>query len=395
MKLLYIDYAGDFAEAYNRLVVNKGKENYYGQRYTVNAVVDQARRGIDVNIITLNTSGYDQQLEPNLKVKGFLEGTPISHKAIFDEVTKIQPDRIVLRYPDARILRYCRKRGIPVLPSLADSFQVKSVFSRSYIRKLLLARELSHKSIRWVMNHQVNAAKSLLTLGVPATKILPYDWVHDDNPSNWSKKLPEDIANKRIELFFAGSIMKTKGVFDLVLATKYVKNSGRDVLVRIAGRGALDELQAYVNSLDIAENVALLGPIDHDSVLSYMNQSDAVVVPSHHIYPEGLPMTIMESLMVHTPVVASDHPMFVGRVGKRGAVRFFREQNAKDLADVVLSVCHSDDQYRLIIENTSQEWFDLNLELKSADIIDQWVADPMGSDFSQHSLAALVEKGIA
>ena len=32
MKVLYIQYAGDFSEAYTRLFVEHGKENYYGQK---------------------------------------------------------------------------------------------------------------------------------------------------------------------------------------------------------------------------------------------------------------------------------------------------------------------------------------------------------------------------
>ena len=48
MRILYIQYAGDFAEAYERLIKKNGKENYYGQQYSVNAVVQQARNNIEV-----------------------------------------------------------------------------------------------------------------------------------------------------------------------------------------------------------------------------------------------------------------------------------------------------------------------------------------------------------
>jgi len=119
--------------------------------------------------------------------------------------------------------------------------------------------------------------------------------------------------------------------------------------------------------------VTFLGSIDHSDVLRHMNSADFVVVPSRHEYPEGLPMTIMESLMVHTPVLASDHPMFVGRVGTKGGVIFFKEKNVEDLVIQILHLISDRDLYVKTCEMTSAEWHALELKLKWGDMIDAWL----------------------
>ena len=107
-----------------------------------------------------------------------------------------------------------------------------------------------------------------------------------------------------------------------------------------------------------------------------MNSADVVVVPSHHSYPEGLPFAIIESLMVQTPVIASDHPMFLGRIGNRGAVQFFKEKNARDLARKILLLCSDDKKYKDACINTALEWKDLIIDLKFADLINSWIQAP-------------------
>ncbi len=163
--------------------------------------------------------------------------------------------------------------------------------------------------------------------------------------------------------------------------------SGRDFILKIAGKGEGEKLINFAAELGIRSKIEMLGLIDHEEVVSNMNKSDVVVVPSRHSCPEGLPMTIMESLMVHTPVVASDHPMFIGRVGLRGSVVFFREKDSVDLSEKIVSICSNLDAYKKMSENAKLEWQDLNLKLKWAEMINQWISNP-SVDLSQFALSA-------
>ncbi len=182
MKILHIQYAGDFSEAYNRLIKNDGKENYYGQKYSVNSVVQQARSNINVMVLTLKTEGYRVELENNLIAVG-MNTHKTDYTLIENEISQFSPNAVILRTPDYSILRFLRKRQINTLPVFADSFDNVPIWKvKTKLRNFMLARELKSKSIEWVANHQINAAKSLKNLGVNSSKILPYDWEHSDNP---------------------------------------------------------------------------------------------------------------------------------------------------------------------------------------------------------------------
>lgn len=385
MKLMYIQYTGDFAEAYQRLIVEAGEENYYGQIYSVSTVVEQARNGVEVHVLVLNTNGYERQLEGNLSSTGLVGGDR-DIEAVRRAIDAFQPDRVVITTPILSILQYLRKTGVPTFPVLADSFEF-SAGLKQRIHRLRLARELKSKNIRWVANHQINAAKSLINLGIPENRVLAYDWVHRETPEQWSKEVPKDLETKTIELFYAGSICQSKGVFELVQAVKHLNAMGKAVNLRLAGRGEDDEITQFIQQNSLEEQITFLGPVSHDDVLQNMNAADLVVVPSQHRYPEGLPMTIMESLMVHTPVIASDHPMFVGRVGNRGAVSFFRAEDSKNLAESILESCSNRVDYLQRTLHAPMEWHDLCLNLKWGDMINRWIDDPAGCDFSGETLS--------
>jgi glycosyltransferase involved in cell wall biosynthesis len=390
MNILHIQYAGDFQEAYQRLITENGKENYYGQKYSVSAVVEQARRGNNTKVITLFTTDYDAQLEENLSAKGF-KNIILDYDTLFEEIIRFNPSRVILKLPDPRILAFLRKKKFITLPVLADSFENVGLI-RGRLRRFRIARELSHPSIHWIANHQINASKSLQRLGISPDKILPYDWEYPDNPKNWDKTIPNNICQKKINLFYAGMLIESKGIFDLIKALKVIQKKGRLAMLNIAGKGDGDVISKLAEYHGVCSSINLLGLIPHDEVLLHMHKADAVVVPSHHAYPEGLPMTIMESLMVHTPVIVSDHPMFVGRVGKLGAARFFREKNAEDLAQQVIELLSNYNTYKAASQNAPLEWAQLNLDLKWADIINSWIENPAAVDFKQYSLGAYLKQ---
>jgi len=373
MNILYIQYAGDFLEAYTRLYVNGGSENYYGQKYSVDTVVKQARSNADIiEVLVLHTDQYYRtELEKNLTVVGLGKGKTI-YSDVFKEIDVFIPERVILRMPDVKILKFLRRKSILTFPIFADSFEISGLI-RGRLYRYLLSRELKSSSIQWIANHQINAAISIKKLGIDSKKILPYDWEHSDTPLNWDKNIPDDFETKEIIVFFAGSISKSKGVFDLVSAIQYVHEAKRKIIVKIAGKGEQENLANLAKEQGVRDSVKFLGLIDHSEVLEYMNTADIVVTPSHHSYPEGLPMTIMESLMVHTPVIASDHPMFLGRVGGRGVVEFFQEKNSKDLANKIISLCGDIGEYKKRCNNAPLEWNDLILKLKWGEMINLWL----------------------
>ena len=391
MRLMYIKYTGDFSEAYRRLIVSNGSENYYGQNYTVSTVVEQARSGIETLVLVIHSEGYNDNLENNLKSIGLTEQEAADQKHIKNLISNFNPNRVVLSYPDHAILKFLRKSKIPTFPVFADSFDSVSILRvKGYINKLLLSHELKTEHIKWIANHQINAAKSIVNLGVKSSKVIPYDWEHSSTPDDWTKNASSKNNTDPIKIFYAGSLSLDKGFKDLLSAVKIVKEKGRNISLTFAGRVNNVDFKSIASEWNLENEINYIGLVSHDDVLKNMNEATLVCVPSHHVYPEGLPMTIMESLMTHTPVIASNHPMFVGRVGKRGAVRFFPEKNISALADSILELCENLDEYILASKNCPKEWHDLCLKAKWADLINTWIKDESNSDFTKLSLSTIL-----
>jgi hypothetical protein len=61
----------------------------------------------------------------------------------------------------------------------------------------------------------------------------------------------------------------------------------------------------------MADRVTFTSRIPRAEIAPRMHAADAVLVYSRHAYGEGLPGTIYLGLASRTPLVVSDHPMFV------------------------------------------------------------------------------------
>jgi len=380
---MYIRYAGDFLNDYKRIFEQQGKENYYGQKYSIEMVLQQAESGLDILDLSLNVDvAYDEIIKHSIRVIG-LNNDAQSVPKIIDTFS---PDKVILRIPDVTLLKHLRYRKISTFPIFADSFGRKPWYRlRSTLNRLKLSRELMHHSIEWVGNHQINASKSLMAIGVPANKILPYDWLHDDLPENWRKASKTSVGKQVIQLFYAGQLSRIKGLYDLIDAVFFIKKQNRKIKLVVAGK-ITDELSTYIQQKNLQGEIELLGLVDHENVLQQMHNAHAVIVPSHHSYPEGLPMTIMEGLLTNTPVIASDHPMFIGRCDKHGAVLFFEQQNSTDLAEKILYLMRDDHRYNAIQKNTVKEWHNLCLDLKFADMVNHWISNSTSDLFKKSSL---------
>jgi glycosyltransferase involved in cell wall biosynthesis len=95
-----------------------------------------------------------------------------------------------------------------------------------------------------------------------------------------------------------GRLLPWKGVDHLIAALRRVPN----VRLIVAGDGTiLDALKAQ--AADLGERVVFLGRVSREQMPLYMKAADYVAVYSGY---EGLSHTLLESLRVGTPVIASD-----------------------------------------------------------------------------------------
>jgi glycosyltransferase involved in cell wall biosynthesis len=133
-------------------------------------------------------------------------------------------------------------------------------------------------------------------------------------------------------LVFAGRLIPIKGVRALIEAWRQVSGSG--VRLVIAGDG---ELRPEVEAL-VAEcsDVSFVGWVDEDEVTELYRSAEAVLVPSE--WYEGLPLVILRSLSVGTPVITSDLENFAEDVIADRVGETFPVGNASALRDVLRRV---------------------------------------------------------
>nr|WP_241730967.1 MULTISPECIES: glycosyltransferase family 4 protein [unclassified Dietzia] len=130
------------------------------------------------------------------------------------------------------------------------------------------------------------------------------------------------------------SVKSSPGTGSVLYVGRVSKEKGSDTLVRIASTlgkrtgltvvGPIDpainrEFRASCDKL----NVVLLGEVESEAVIGYMEASDLLVLPSHH---EGFPMVVLEAMALGLPVIASDV----------GACREMLEEGSEPAAGVVL-----------------------------------------------------------
>lgn len=95
---------------------------------------------------------------------------------------------------------------------------------------------------------------------------------------------------------YVGRIEKSKGILELAEAWKGMKDV--PLLVICGGGPEEEELKEIIAG---QENIISTGTVSHDSVLNLIFYAEALIFPSR-LY-EGIPMTILESMMCGTPVI--------------------------------------------------------------------------------------------
>lgn len=99
-----------------------------------------------------------------------------------------------------------------------------------------------------------------------------------------------------------GRLDKQKGYVDLIMAARHVADVRQDVRFVIAGDGPLrEDLQRLIDKLALTGIVELCG--FRSDIPEFLRSLDLFVSPSHW---EGLPLVIVEAMLLNVPVVATD-----------------------------------------------------------------------------------------
>ena len=184
-----------------------------------------------------------------------------------------------------------------------------------------------------------SSEKTLLSAGFTNVKYLP-------NPlaKNVLKRIDQlkgKYTRTPRRLLYAGHVIKTKGVYELVEACSQVPN----IELRIVGK-CLPDVEAELRAISVGNNqgqwLNIVGEVDHDEVLAELLQADMFVFPS---YTEGFPNVILEAMACSCPIVSSD----VGAIPEMLDIEgtpcgiCFKPKSVEQVLDSVVSIIYDDD----------------------------------------------------
>lgn len=372
--LLVINYAGDYKEAYITLK-NGGGETYHAQQYSVGFLGELVKNNISVTtIVCVTANSYDELLDNGVRAIGLGSNTA-DESIIWQKINEIRPTHILFTTPLRNVIFKSILAGFNISLALADSFK-QETFKQKLIA-FFLKSCFNHKNIRWIGNHNINSCLSLKKIGVSPKKIVPWDWPHNTSPKDFSPK-KHPIKNSW-HFIFVGYVTETKGVGDIIHAISNLSNQGFDVSVKIVGKGELDTFKQLAIKLNVEDKVIFTGLVNHQHVLGLMRDADSVIISSHHEYPEGLPLTIYEALTSRTPIIASDHPMFAGRLVNKVSALVYPAKNIESLTLAMKELINHSDMYESLSLASEQAWAKLQIPVKYGQLVSAWLDDSVES----------------
>ena len=194
-------------------------------------------------------------------------------------------------------------------------------------------------------------------------------------------------ADRPFRLIYVGGLIETKGVGDAIQAVSRLRKRGRQVELTIIGRGDSEKFKKLAVTEQVEQQVYFVGPKSHPEVLAAMRDHDAVLVPSHWAYPEGLPMTLYEALCTRTPLLTSDHPMFALRIRDRVNALVFPERDPAAFAERIDELASSPELY-VKLSNAAEKAADGYLcPLKYDRLISDFLTPTERSKLRDYSLA--------
>jgi len=372
MRLLFVQYAGDYREAFQRFAAGGG-ETYYAQKYSVDAVTDIAKQIEEVTVLCCMTKEpYNEVLENGVRAIGAGFDKDIQINTLLKLIEEQKPTHLIVRTAKREIFRWAVSKKVRTMALFAESISQRGL--RSKLRNYLLADLLNNKQVEWVAAYGLNSAVLFQQIGVKADKIIPWDFIVTETPDSSPPKSLQRYQ-KDWQLFYIGSMIEAKGVGDVLEALAKLRSKNFPVSLKIAGR---DENEYFLNKarqLQIEDCVDFLGLVPNNTVLPLMKEADVVLVPSRHEYPEGFPLAITHSLCARTPIIASDHPMFLDNLKDGLSAMIFPAGNAGALSECIEKLLSNPELYWSLSFASKEAWERLQIPVKWAELINRWIDD--------------------
>lgn len=192
-----------------------------------------------------------------------------------------------------------------------DYIEYIEVSKLNLVKKSLMIKLYKYLLKKICKNAQVLVLSNYLKkraefYGAKDVKLIP---IYGVNMSLFKKKR-SDVLKKKLGLEKSKIILvvcrlsSEKGLKYMIDAFEIIKEKKDNVKLVLAGKGGLrEELEDYVDSKGLSDDVIFLGHINYTDLPEYYSLADVFVLPS---LKEGLGLSIAEAMSCGAPVVASN-----------------------------------------------------------------------------------------
>jgi glycosyltransferase involved in cell wall biosynthesis len=153
------------------------------------------------------------------------------------------------------------------------------------------------EALRDRLRTATNSPERVITIynGVDSVKFAP--------GSRTLARQNKSIGQSEVVLLFVGSLIETKGVFELLEVFAALKaKKVVDRLVFIGGGDSVNRLRQRASQLMVADWVTFAGKVPHEQLAEWFRIANLFCLPS---YREGVPNVILEAMACGIPVVAT------------------------------------------------------------------------------------------
>lgn len=162
-------------------------------------------------------------------------------------------------------------------------------------RRKVMATWLSQAKTIFCASHALT--KKLIDIGISSSKVTT-----NYNGVDATMFYPHAGSAEGKRLLFVGSLIETKGVFELLDAFKEIAHQTECTLHYIGQGAAAELLQKQIEQANLSHRVFLMGSLPLQLVAEHIRKSTVLVLPS---YREGVPNVLLEACASGIPVVAT------------------------------------------------------------------------------------------
>lgn len=272
---------------------NGGITNWY-------RILKNTAEGRGYSLINVDISPKTDSIEKSVFYRLFVQGfSMIGLRFKLKETVKNNPDVKVAHLTtsgslalvrDIIFLSYLKRKNIKSVLHIHFG-RIPEMFYNKTMESLFMKKAL--KIADCVIAIDGNTYKTLSSI-VDSSKVF-----YIPNPVEDSQSYN---PNPSKNILFLGNVIKTKGIEELLTAWSDVISSHPDWKLQIVGKYTA-EYKAFLDSAFNQEGVEFLGFADHSKAMKILEDASALVLPS---YTEGFPNVVIEAMIRHKPVIASD-----------------------------------------------------------------------------------------